>query len=102
MKEDTIDVFTKFVEMYYELLSFKDGDSFGLYGFGIGGPYNKWIKDVNELRKHDTASMFARGMAFGELEQLGFLYVGSRGKESKGSRGFNKRFKKAIARNNQK
>lgn len=37
-------------ELLEQLLKFKDEPKFKKFGFGIGGPYNKWLKSVEALR----------------------------------------------------
>ena len=37
-------------ELLEQLLKFKDEPKFKEYGFGTGGPYNKWLKSVEALR----------------------------------------------------
>lgn len=39
-----------------ELLRFKDEPGFAQFGFGIGGPYNKWLKTVAALGENSKGS----------------------------------------------
>lgn len=68
-----------------KLDSFKKSSQFHFYGFGIGGPYNSWIKAVGEERNDKTLSIFERSALF-DLQQLGFEYIKTKGLESEFTR----------------
>lgn len=61
------------------LLAFKDKQDFKTYGFGAGGPYGKWMKDVEALRDshpkgaHPIPLMLRA--APGDLLMLGKMYM---------------------------
>ncbi len=65
-----------------QLLEFKDEPQFKKYGFGRGGPYNKWLKDVEALfhaqpRGFHPIPLLLRA-APGNLMMLGMDYKDSR------------------------
>lgn len=91
-------LFAEFKSLYQELLDFKDKADFKQYGFGEGGPYNKWLKKVEELKNSpDSKLLLQKGVLIGELEQLGLAYVSSKGKETEVTKNFNKIFSDAIS-----
>ena len=95
--EKTENLFREFKTLYYELRSFKYKTDFKKFGFGAGGPYNKWLRNVEKLKNNpDSKLLLKKGVLFGELEQLGLAYVSSRGKETDFTRNFNKIFTDAI------
>lgn len=55
-----------------KLLQFKDSKEFKKYGFGAGGPYHKWIEEVERLHnsKKPKEIPFVVRVAPGELMQL--------------------------------
>lgn len=83
---------------YNELLEFKEKKDFLESGFGIGGPYNSWLKDVQEMRdKYDTELLNSKkGFLFGDLELLGYEYVSSKGTETDYTKFCHKSFTDAI------
>lgn len=91
-------LFAEFKSLYQELLDFKDKGDFKQYGFGEGGPYNKWLKKVEELKNSpDSKLLLQKGVLIGELEQLGLAYVSSKGQETEVTKNFNKIFSDAIS-----
>ena len=91
-------LFAEFKSLYQELLDFKDADDFKQYGFGEGGPYNRWLKKVEELKNNpDSKLLLQKDVLIGELEQLGLAYVSSKGKETEVTKNFNKIFSDAIS-----
>lgn len=93
-------LFAEFNSLYQELLDFKDADDFKQYGFGDGGPYYKWLKKVEELKNNpDSKLLVQKGLLIGELEQLGLVYVSSKGKETEVTKYFNKVFSDANSVN---
>lgn len=101
--EDSVDslkveqIFDEFKLLYSELLSFKDETEFKKFGFSVGGPYNVWLKNVEDLKDNpDTKLLLEKGVLAGELEQLGFAYVSSNGEENETTEYFNKTFSEAI------
>ena len=96
--EKTEKLFQEFKTLYNELLTFKDKADFKEFGFGAGGPYNKWLKNVEKLKSNpDSKLLLKKGVVAGELEQLGFEYVSSKGKETETTIFFNKAFSDAIS-----
>ena len=90
-------VFRQFKSLYEELKGFKDKQDFKKYGFGKGGPYNKWLKAVEELENSpDSKLLLKKGIVAGELKALGLEYVNSKGQETEVTKYFNKIFSKAI------
>jgi len=62
-----------------QLLKFKDEPKFREYGFGTGGPYNKWLKSVERLRDstptgRNPIPLLVR-TAPGDLLMLGMEYM---------------------------
>jgi hypothetical protein len=91
-------IFQEFKALYSELLVFKSKTDFKKFGFGAGGPYNKWLKNVENLKANpDSKLLLKKGVVAGELEQLGFEYVSSKGKETETTIFFNKAFSDAIS-----
>lgn len=96
--EKTEQIFGEFKSLYNELLSFKDKADFKKYGFGVGGSYNKWLKNVEKLKANsDSKLLLKKGVVAGELEQLGLAYVNAKGKETETTKFFNKIFSEAIS-----
>ena len=90
-------VFEEFKSLYINLISFKNKEDFKKNGFGAGGSYHKWLKDVEEIKSNPDSKLLSRkGVLIGELEQLGFAYVNSKGKETEVTKTFNKIFTEAI------
>jgi len=62
------------------LLEFKDKQDFKTYGFGRGGPYHKWLTDVEALRDSQPKGLthavpLALRAAPGDLIMLGMEYM---------------------------
>lgn len=95
----TAEYLAKFKSLYSQLIEIKDEDNFKKYGFAIGGPYNKWLKNVEKL-KNDPKSklLLKKGILFGELEVLGLEYVGSKGNETELTKYFNEQFQMALSK----
>ncbi len=90
-------VFEEFKSLYSELLEFKGTNRFQQYGFATGGPYNHWLKKVQNLKNDpNSKSLIKRGFVAGELETLGLSYVASKGRETEVTIFFNKIFSEAI------
>jgi hypothetical protein len=64
-----------------ELDSFKSNPSFHEYGFGIGRPFNPWLKSVESNRDAADFSLQER-IAVGDLMMLGLKYVNTKGLEN--------------------
>lgn len=91
-------IFAEFKSLYGELLEFKGNNKFKQYGFAIGGPYNHWLKKVQNLKNNPNSKLLIkRGFVVGELETLGLAYVSSKGRETDITIFFNKIFSEAIA-----
>lgn len=105
VKTETVDnkdkieqIFGEFKTLYAELLVFKDKSDFKKYGFGQGGTYNRWLNDVQALKKNpDSKLLLQKDVVAGELEQLGLAYVSSKGQETEVTKNFNKSFSSAIS-----
>ena len=96
-QEQVEKVFDEFKSLYNDLLKFKDKPDFKTYGFGQGGPYNSWLKEVEALKNHpDSKLLLKKGVVAGELEQLGLAYATSKGAETEVTKTFNKLFLEAI------
>ncbi len=96
--ERTEKLFQEFKTLYNELLTFKDQADFKEFGLGAGGPHSKWLKNVKKLKSNpDSKLLLKKGVVAGELEQLGFEYVSSKGKETEATKFFNKAFSDAIS-----
>lgn len=73
--------------LYNSLMAFKDKNDFHYYGFGVGYKYNKWLKDVQDLKNTPEANLLlGHGFVVGDLEMLGLEYMGSKGQETEYSR----------------
>ena len=93
-------VFAEFKSLYSELLEFKGTSEFEQYGFATGGPYNSWLKKVQNLKNNPNSKLLIkRGFVVGELETLAFEYVSSKGRETELTQFFNEVFRKAIYQN---
>lgn len=91
-------VFGKFKDLYNELLEIKGKSDFKKYGFGLGGPYNKWLQEVQNFENNpDSDLLLKKGVLIGELEQLGLTYASSKGQETEVTKSFNKIFSRAIS-----
>jgi hypothetical protein len=92
-------LFKEFESLYNELIGFKDKADFKEFGFGEGGPYNKWLKNVEALGSKPDSKLLAshHGVLVGELETLGLEYVSSHGKETDVTKFFNNIFTEAIS-----
>lgn len=91
-------VLSEVKSLYTELMGFKSKKDFKEYGFMIDGPYNSWLKRVKELKdNHDPEILIDKRIFIGDLEQLGFAYVGSKGKETTVTETFNKSFANAFS-----
>jgi hypothetical protein len=91
-------IFGEFKSLYNELINFKDKADFKKFGFGIGGPYNEWLKSVEGLKNNpDSKLLLKKGVLIGELEQLGLAYASSKGQETEVTKTFNKIFTEAIS-----
>lgn len=89
-------IFNEFKVLHSELLTFKNEPDFIKYGFGSGGPYNTWLKSVQALKKNpDSKLLVKKGVLVGELEQLGYAYMTSKGKETDATQSLNKFFEDA-------
>lgn len=68
------------------LLHFKDSEDFAFYGFGVGGPYNSWMKKIEKLEKRMNNIPLASQLppSFrtvpGHLLQIGMEFMRSKGK----------------------
>lgn len=90
-------IFGQFKALYNELIEFKGKEDFKKYGFGEGGPYNKWLKEVEKLENNpDSKLLLQKGVVAGELKSLGMEYVSSKGQETEVTKSFNKIFSDAI------
>jgi hypothetical protein len=90
-------VFGKFKSLYNQLLEFKDKDNFKKFGFGQGSPYNKWLKEVEQLENNaDSKLLLQKGFVAGDLKSLGMEYVGSKGQKTEVTNYFNNIFLEAI------
>lgn len=68
----------KLSKLLDELIQFKDKPDFKQYGFGIGGPYNKWLTTVENLKKsHQTKTNLPILLKSAPLEliMLGKVYM---------------------------
>lgn len=98
IQDESEKVLTEFKSLYTELMGFKNKEDFKKYGFMIDGPYNSWLKRVKELRNsHDLKILINKNIFVDDLMQLGFAYVGSKGKETTVTEIFNKSFANAFS-----
>lgn len=79
---------SKVSKLFNSLMSFKNTGDFREYGFGVGGKYNYWLREVQSLKSAEGADSFLSecGFVIGELESLGLEYSTSGGKETDYSR----------------
>jgi hypothetical protein len=77
-------ILNQLLAKYTDLMNFKDEAKFIEVGFGIGGPYNEWLKDIQKMSdKYDSDLLSAgKGVLFGDLEMLGYEYIQTKGKEN--------------------
>ena len=75
---------SKVSKLFNSLISFKNTSDFRKYGFGVGGKYNYWLREVQSLKSAEGADSFLSecGFVIGELESLGLEYATSGGKET--------------------
>lgn len=91
-------VFGRFKDLYNELLEIKGKPDFKKFGFGAGGPHNKWLLEVQDFKNNpDSDLLLKKGVLIGELEQLGLAYASSMGKETEVTKNFNKIFSNLIS-----
>ena len=67
------------------LMEFKSSPDFRYYGFSTRGPYNKWSKEIEEKRREihlDLTLPPSLRAAVNCLEQVGYEYVSSYGRET--------------------
>lgn len=65
-----------------ELYSFRYDDEFHKVGFGVGGKYNAWLKNIEKIRDRSSSlpnRFFAVKTAAGEIMQAGFEFMKSGG-----------------------
>ncbi|MDC3255784.1 hypothetical protein OAU93_00115 [bacterium] len=65
-------------------MNFKDKDDFKFYGFGTGGPYNKWLVSIHALSNStqkglNTPIPLELRVAISEIHLLGFSLVSDDG-----------------------
>lgn len=94
--EESVDVeklekaFLQIKTLHSELLEFKEKEDFKKFGFGIGGPYNNWLKSVEAFEKNPDSKLLIKKRIFaGELKLVGMEYVSSNGEETEVTRKFN-------------
>ncbi|MCF8245463.1 MAG: hypothetical protein K9J37_13130 [Saprospiraceae bacterium] len=76
-------LFVEYKHLYENLLEIKDTPKFKKYGFGVNGPYNKWLITIQELKERpDSKQLIKKGVLMGDLELLGLSYATSKGKET--------------------
>ena len=97
---DKIKALKEFKELYDELIEFKRTNDFKKYGFAEGGPYNGWLKRVDNLaNKYDSKIFADQGILMGNLQVLGVYYVSSEGEETSETDFYNKIFRTALKNN---
>jgi len=70
-------------DLYFQLVVFKDKSDFHAFGFGAGGPYNNWMKEIEKLESNPNANLLLEeGLVVGDLKMLGLEYMNSKGKET--------------------
>jgi|LSQX01.3.fsa_nt_gb hypothetical protein len=83
--------------LYRELLGFKDKPEFLKYGLGAGGPYNNWLRKVNELGNDKYSKiLLKKSIATGDLINLATEYINTGGKENEFTRTMNGIITEAI------
>ncbi|MFC4633581.1 hypothetical protein ACFO3O_06660 [Dokdonia ponticola] len=94
---DPNQVLEEFELLYKQLLYFKDSQDFKKYGFAINQPYNRWLKNVQDLKNSSKSKLLlSKGIIVVELELLGLEYVSSKGKETNVTRHFNAIFSEIL------
>lgn len=97
-EEEVDKVLKEFIVLFYDLNRFKKENDFKKYGFATGGPYNKWLKQLERLKKKSNI-LIRKGLFASELEILGFSYVTSKGRETDVTRRLNKIISDTILSN---
>jgi hypothetical protein len=90
-KTEAINVFRG---LYEELLTFKDNPDFHQLGFGVGSPFNLWLKNAKQHRDSPESKEFKLEVAYGDLLTLGIEYMQAKGKESDYSKFATSEFKR--------
>jgi hypothetical protein len=86
----------KFIRQHYaELLKFKGSDSFKEFGFGTGGPHNKWLVSVERAREEKNFPLKER-FALSDTFGLGFAYLASKGAENEKTKYFRAEIEKVL------
>ena len=68
-----------------ELDSFRADPKFHQFGFGVGGPFNSWLKSV-ESKREDSSFVLRERVAVGDLQMLGLEYMKTKGRENEYTR----------------
>lgn len=87
------EAFSNFIEMYNELLNFKNNNDFKKLGFGNGSPYKYWIEKLHGIEKsHYDRFLKKKSIVFDDLESLGNEYVKTKGSENDATNYYNDLF----------
>ena len=87
------------IDLYYDLIIFKEKSSFIAYGFDPFYEYNYWILAIKDLKNNNSEDRELVGyysFVSGDLEMLGMEYVSTNGKESEYTLYMKKIIKNAI------
>jgi len=80
-------VANRYEELFNELMKIKDEPEFKIYGFGVGGPYNSWMEDLDKLTKDSYLHSLSRKKLYiSDLEILALEYVKTEGEENEYTR----------------
>lgn len=83
--------------LYLQLVSFKDKSDFHAFGFGAGGPYSYWMKEIEKLEANPNANLLLEeGLVVGDLKMLGLEYMNSKGKKTEYTRFIVPEIKRAL------
>jgi len=80
---------------YVQLLKFKDSATFKDVGFGTGGPHNRWLTDLESVRKTNNYERNER-IALGDLLNLGMEFLKTHGAENDYTKFARKEIEKVI------
>ncbi len=95
----TYDEYLKEIKtLHSELMKFRYTPKFRQFGFGVGGPYNNWLKKAEKLEEDLLSSklLSEKRISAGDLIQIGYAFVASNGEDTEYTESMDKLFQKAF------